>query len=151
MNFPSLFRTNNQPARMFAQIQKDFDRLYSELSSLEPLMKSEMVCNCELSEDKASYMFKFDMPGVKKGDVDVRVDGNVLTVTAERTEEKKSDGKKNRYSEISYGSYQRSFTLPEPVNESKIDAKFENGVLLLTLPKAQNTNAKKIEIQSVES
>lgn len=147
MNLPSLFKANNQPARLFAQMQKDVERLYSELSNLEPLLKSELNCSCELTEDKSSYNLKFDMPGVKKEDVNIQMDGNLLTVSAERTEEKKSDGKKNRYSEISYGSYQRSFTLPERVEESKIDAKFENGVLSVTIPKSQNSNAKKIQIQ----
>lgn len=145
MHLPSLFKANSQPMRLFSQIHKDFDRLYSEFSNIDPLMKSDMICNCEVSEDKSHYKFKFDMPGVKKNDVKVQLDDHILTISAERSEEK-SDGKKNRYSEISYGLYQRSFTLPEAVDESKIDAKFENGVLTLNIPKVQSSNAKQISV-----
>lgn len=146
MNFPSLFRPNNQPTRMLSQLQSDFDRLLSELSSIEPLIKTDFTCNCEVLEDAATYTFKFDMPGIKKEDVKVELDGNVMTVSAERMDEKKN-GKKSRYSEVSYGSYQRSFTLPEAVKEEKIDAKFDNGVLTLTVPKAKSANTKQIPVQ----
>lgn len=147
MNLPSLFRTNNQPVRTLARLQNDLDRVFTELLSWEPLMKSEMTCNCEVSEDKSHYTVKFDMPGVKKGDIKAELDGKVLTVFAERTEEKKTDGGKSRYSEVNYGSYQRSFTLPEAVEDGKVEAKFENGILSLTIPKHQISNAKQISIQ----
>jgi HSP20 family protein len=147
MNFPSLFRTNNGSSRELSRLQKDFDCLFSELSDMEPFIKSDMSCSCELLEDNSNFTFKFDMPGIKKEDIKVEVDGNVLTVSAERSEEKKSDGKKSRYSEVSYGSYQRSFTLPDIAEEAKVGAKFENGVLTLTVPKAQTSNSKQISIQ----
>lgn len=67
-------------------------------------------------------------------------------VSAERREEKKSEDKKSRYSEISYGSYQRRFTLPSAVDEKKVDAKFEDGVLMVTLPKTESTKTKQIAV-----
>lgn len=146
MNLPSLFRSNNQSTRVLSRIQNDFDRLFSELTNMEPLLKTDFSCNCEVLEDAESYTFKFDMPGVKKQDVKVELDGNVMTVSAERMEEKKN-GEKNRYSEVSYGSYQRAFTLPEAVKDEKIDAKFDNGVLTLTVPKTKSANTKQIAIQ----
>lgn len=147
MSLPSLFRSNVQSGRLLARLQSDFDKLFSELSAVEPQVNSELICNCEILEDKMSFTFKFDMPGVKKADVHVRLDGNVMTVSAERTDEKKSEDKKSRFSEVTYGSYQRSFTLPESVEESKIDAKFESGVLTLTVPKSESKRSKTIAIQ----
>lgn len=147
MNIPSLFQPGHQPTRWLSRIQHDFDRLFSELSNAEPLMSSEIGCSCEVTEDKSNYTCTFDMPGVKKSDVNVQFSGNTLTVSAERTEEKKSEGKKKRYSEVNYGSYLRSFTLPESVDGSKIDAKFENGVLKVTLPKTTSSNSKQIAVQ----
>ena len=147
MNLPSLFHSNNPSTRWLSRIQQDFDRLFSELSNAEPLMSAELGCRCEVTEDKSNYTCTFDMPGVKKSDVNVQLDGNTLTVSAERSEEKKTEGKKKRYSEVNYGSYLRSFTLPESVDGSKIDAKFENGVLKVTIPKIASSNSKQIAVQ----
>jgi HSP20 family protein len=148
MNLPSILRRNGtEPFRMLTRLQDDFDRLFQELSVAEPrLLKADLACSCEVSEDKSSYTMKFDMPGIKKEDLKIEVDGNVLTVSAERKEEKKSDSKKSHYSEISYGSYMRSFTLPSPLDEKKVDAKFENGVLTLAIPKSEASKAKQIEV-----
>lgn len=146
MNFPSLSRINRHPSRLFSRWQADLDKIVSELSNMESNFDSEFACKCEVLEDDAGFTFKFDMPGVSKKDLKVEIDGNILSVSAERTEEK-NDGKKSRYSEISYGSYQRTFTLPESTDASKIDAKFDNGVLTLTLPKNKTSAAKQISVQ----
>lgn len=149
MNLPSLFRRNdNEPLRALTRLQDDFDRLFRELSGAEPRFPvSEFSPTCELSEDKTTYTMKFDMPGVKKEDVKIEVDGNQLTVSAERKEEKKTEDRKSRYSEISYGSYRRNFTLPSAIDEKKVSAKFDNGVLTLTVPKTESSHSKQIAIQ----
>ena len=71
---------------------------------------------------------------------------DILTVSAERKEEKKGDDKKRHFSEISYGSYYRSFTLPSPVEADKVNAGFEDGVLTVTVPKSGEARTKHIEI-----
>ena len=67
-------------------------------------------------------------------------------IRAERKEEKKSESKKKYLSEMYYGSYARSFTLPGPVDEKKVEAKFENGVLTVTVPKTESLKAKQIPV-----
>jgi len=149
MNLPSIFRRNgNEPFRSsFNQLQTDFERFLDDLSGKESRFLSDEFCpSCELTEDKSNYFMKLDIPGVKKEDVKIEVDGNMLSVSAERKSEKTSETKKSRYSEISYGSYQRSFTLPTSVNANSIDAAFEDGVLTLSMPKSEQSSVKQIEI-----
>ncbi|MGE4131018.1 MAG: Hsp20/alpha crystallin family protein [Bdellovibrionales bacterium] len=147
MNLPSLWRRGSEPYRLLSRLQNDFDRLFEDFAVAEPrLMVPEFSPTCELSEDKSNYVMTFDMPGVKKEDVKIELDGNRLMVSAERREEKEMEDKKRRYSEISYGSYQRTFTLPSAVDDKKVDAKFENGVLTLTMPKTESSKAKQIAV-----
>lgn len=150
MHLPSLLRrTGNEPFRSLSRLQDDFNRLFEELAETRPrfgFATNEFSPSCEMDEDKSNYIMKFDMPGVKKEDVKVELDGNVLSVSAERREEKKTESKKSHYSEISYGSYHRTFTLPSSVDEKKVDAKFDNGVLTLTMPKSETSNLKQIAV-----
>lgn len=135
MKLPSLWR-----------MQKELDQLFSDFDRPR-FAPTEFSPSCEFSEDKSHYHLKFDLPGVKKEDMKIEVDGNLLSVTAERREEKKSEDKKSRYSEIQYGSYSRTFTLPVTIDEKQVQAKFENGVLNLSLPKAAPSSAKQIPVQ----
>lgn len=152
MHLPSLFRRKSvEPYRSLYRLQNDFDQFFQDWSGGElDFLKSDpsLFPSCEISEDKNSYLMKLDMPGVKKQDVRIDLDGHQLTISAERREEKKTDKaeQRHRFSEISYGSYQRSFTLPSAVDENKVDAKFENGVLSLTLPKSVQSSTKQIAV-----
>jgi HSP20 family protein len=74
------------------------------------------------------------------------MDGDRLTIRAERKEEKEENTKKRHLSEIAYGSYLRSFTLPQAIDANKIEAKFDDGVLTVTVPKGQANKAKQISI-----
>jgi HSP20 family protein len=143
----SIFRRNT-PFRTLSRLQSDFETLWEEFSGMESRLSSELEFSpkCELSEESGNYMVKFDMPGVKREDVKIELNENQLTVSAERRHEEKSESKKDHYSEISYGSYERVFSLPTPVDEKKADAKFDNGVLTIMLPKSQSNKAKQIAV-----
>lgn len=137
------------PFRDFSQMQESFDRLFDELASMKRrngLTELNFSPSCEISEEGSNYVLKFDIPGVTKNQVKVEVDNDQLTIRAERKEEKKSETRKKYLSELYYGSYTRSFTLPGPVDEKKIDAKFENGVLTVTIPKTEALKAKQIPV-----
>lgn len=101
----------------------------------------------DLSETDAQYTVKAEIPGVKKEDIDVRIDGNQVTIGAEvkKESEEKKDGRVLR-SERQYGYASRSFTLASAVDEAKASAKYENGVLQLTLPKTTTTSSKRLPI-----
>jgi HSP20 family protein len=129
-------------------MQNDFDRALSGFFEAAPLAATtDFSPQCEFVEDEARYTVKFDIPGVKKEDVKIELSDNQLTVSAERREEKETESRKRLYSEFSYGSYQRMLTLPTGVNDKGVTAKFDNGVLTVTLPKSEASKAKQISVQ----
>ena len=137
------------PFRDFSQVQESFDRLFNEFMNVKKTNGMQSLSfspSCEISEEDNNYVLKFDLPGVTKDQVKVEADKDQLTIRAERKEEKKSESKKKHLSEMYYGSYTRSFTLPGPVDEKKVDAKFENGVLTVTVPKTESLKAKQIPV-----
>ncbi|MBA4263555.1 MAG: heat-shock protein Hsp20 [Comamonadaceae bacterium] len=103
----------------------------------------------DLSEQNGSYGIKAEIPGVKKDDIDVRIDGNVVTISAELKSEKEEKGNGNRVlrRERQEGFASRTFTLACPVDEDKVEASYKDGVLALTLPKKAETSSKRIAIQ----
>jgi HSP20 family protein len=101
----------------------------------------------DLSESDDNYLVKAEIPGVRKEDIDVRIDGNQVTISAEvkkETEEKK-EGRLLR-SERQYGFASRSFSLASDVDDAKADAKYQNGVLELKLPKKSTPARKRLSI-----
>ena len=103
----------------------------------------------DLVEDDASYTVKAEIPGVKKEDIDIRVDGNMVTISAEvKTDrEEKGNGGRVLRRERQEGYASRSFSLACPVDEAKVLANYKDGVLALTLPKKAGTANKRIAIQ----
>lgn len=102
----------------------------------------------DVHEDDGSYTIKADIPGVKKEDIDVRVDGNLVTISAEvkKEKEEKEKGRVLR-SERQYGYASRSFTLASAIDESKVDARYQDGVLSLVLPKKAQAASKRVSVQ----
>lgn len=108
----------------------------------------ELAMRVDVSEKEDSYTVRADLPGVKKEDINVRIDGNIVQIDAEVKEEKETkEGGKLLRSERYYGSVSRAFTLAQDVDEAKATAKCENGVLTLVLPKKATSTAKKLTVQ----
>jgi len=102
-----------------------------------------------ISEEKEKFNVELSAPGFDKGDFKVEVDKGILTISASHKTEKETNEKNYTRKEFNYGSFQRSFTLPEEVKEDAIEAKYENGILRLILPrieKAQVNTTKQISI-----
>jgi HSP20 family protein len=101
----------------------------------------------DLSETDKGYAVKADIPGVKKEDIDVRIDGNQVTISAEvkQDKEEKKDGRVLR-SERRYGYASRSFMLDHDVDQAAADAKYSNGVLELKLPKKAPSTGKRLAV-----
>jgi HSP20 family protein len=102
----------------------------------------------EVKETKESYLFKADMPGVKEQDVDITRTGNRLTVTGKREAEKEDKSETYYAYERTYGSFTRSFTLPEGIDGDQIRADLKDGVLTLVVPKTPEAQPKKIGLKS---
>ena len=102
----------------------------------------------EVKETGDAYVFKADVPGLEPADLEVSLTGNRLTVGGKREAEKEEKGDTYYTYERSYGSFTRSFTLPEDINGAAIQANLEKGVLSISVPKKPESIAKKIPIAS---
>lgn len=87
-----------------------------------------------ITENKNDYLVSMAVPGMKKDDFKIDVEGNMLTISSEKEESKEEKDKKFTRKEYNYSSFSRSFTLPEEVNKEKIEAKYDDGVLKISLP-----------------
>jgi HSP20 family protein len=135
------------PFHDLSKVESTFNRLMSDMLNTKKNDKEFTFSpSCDILDEGANYILKFDMPGVTKENIHVETDKNILTVRAERHEEKKKETKQKFRSEVYYGQYMRSFSLPGPIEDKKIDAKFENGVLTVVLPKASNSESKQIPV-----
>lgn len=103
----------------------------------------------DVREDDKAYTVHADLPGVKKEDIDVQIEGNMVHISAQsRHEREEKDGEKVIRSERYFGKISRSFTLANEVDETAASAKFDNGVLELTLPKKEApVQGKKLQIE----
>jgi len=102
----------------------------------------------DVSETPEAYMVKADIPGMKKEDIKVSIEGNQVSISAEsRSEKEEKEGETVVRSERSYGRQSRSFTLGSEIDDAKANARYENGVLELTLPKrGSGSGAKQLPI-----
>ncbi|QSX32223.1 Hsp20/alpha crystallin family protein [Shewanella avicenniae] len=130
----------------------EFDSLFNRFGSLmdwsSPIFSGQRswLPATDISEDKDNYLLKVELPEISKDDITLNVDNGYLVLTGERKHEHTDD--KQHLSERFYGTFVRRFALPDNVKEDAIDAKFDNGMLYLRLPKtaAIKDNRQKIEI-----
>ncbi len=107
----------------------------------------EFCPSCDCHENENYYFFSFDIPGIKKDDIKIEFKDHKLSVSGERRNEYKSQGKEACQSrERVYGKFQRTFTLPIPVKEENIEAQCKDGVLELLVPKTETSQARKIPV-----
>jgi HSP20 family protein len=130
----------------FPTIWEDF--FNNDLFNLPALAsRGTTVPAVNITETDTEYILELAAPGMKKSDFHVNIDRNVLTVSSEKEEEKEEKDKNYTRKEFSYSSFERSFTLPESIEQDKIDAKYTNGVLKLVLPKKEEVIPKTKEIK----
>ena len=140
------------PFREMERMQREMDRLFNGgLAAFgrgeEAMTISEWAPCVDITEDNKEFVVEAELPEVKKEDVKVTVEDDVLTIRGERKAEKEETGKKYHRIERSYGSFERSFTLPEAADAGKISSEFKDGVLTVHLPKNSNGKRKAIEIK----
>ena len=134
---------------------EDMQRRFSTLLDIAPtgnggekemLTVTEWSPSVDISEDDKEFLVKAELPDVKREDIKVNVENGVLTITGERKFEKEEKGKKYHRIERSYGSFTRSFTLPEAVKADKVAAEFKDGLLHVRLPKDESAKPKNIAV-----
>jgi HSP20 family protein len=95
-----------------------------------------------ITETNKEFLLDLSVPGMKREDFELEVENGVLTISSEKEEEKKEEDKNYHRREFSYTSFSRTFTLPDNVDENNISAKYDNGMLKITLPKSETTVSK---------
>jgi len=111
------------------------------------LAKQAPQIKLDVHEDDKAYTVKAEVPGVGKDDIDVRIDGNQVTISAElKKESEEKQGRRVLRSERQYGFASRSFTLASDIDDAASTAKVENGVLELTLPKRSKASSRKLSV-----
>lgn len=136
--FMFLVPYSNKKGNPFGLSNSLFDSFFEDWSSLKP--SSDTSPKVNVSEDEKAYYFAVQLPGYNEKDVDVSFTEGVLTIKGE-TESEKED-KELKHKEFSYGSFARSFRLPEEILEQKIEAQFGKGILSITLPKKEEAQPK---------
>ena len=128
----------NQPARK--SLDSFLDRLINEVPAVQSNGFNFPPVN--ISETKNDYELEFNVPGRKKEDLKISVDKNILTVSFEKKEEIADENRKQIKREFTLQPFKRSFTLDEKVIPDNIAAKYENGLLILTIPKKEEVKAE---------
>jgi HSP20 family protein len=116
-------------------------------SDKEALTVAEWSPLVDISEDEKEYLIKAEIPEMKKEDIKISVEDNVLSISGERKYEKEEKGKKYHRVERAYGRFLRSFTLPDDADGSKVGAEYKDGVLKVHLPKSEKAKPKTIEVK----
>ncbi|HMN77896.1 MAG TPA: Hsp20/alpha crystallin family protein [Burkholderiaceae bacterium] len=146
-----MFALNTRPAASVAGSRDPFslmDSLFSDWLSARPASALVSNARIEVSESNASYEVRAELPGATKDDISVEIEGVRVSITAKRdSQSEKKDGEKVLYSERTHESYARSFELPQAVDSETAVARFENGVLMLTLPKKNAPQSRKLAVQ----
>jgi HSP20 family protein len=114
---------------------------------MAPGPEGDWVPSINIADSDGNVRVEAELPGMKPEDIDVNVSGDLLTLKGERKEEREEGEEGYTYREIRQGSFQRAVRLPAEVRADKADARFENGVLTVRLPKAEEAKAKQIEIK----
>jgi HSP20 family protein len=128
----------------------DFFRPFGAISSaLKPSVEGQgaWIPAMDIRESKDAYTVTAELPGLTKKDVEITAEDNVLTISGERQLEAEGENENYHRIERSYGSFKRSFTLPIQVIQDKVDARYQNGILTISLPKAEEAKQRKIEIK----
>ncbi len=102
----------------------------------------------DIEETPDHIMLAAELPGMRRGDIDIELEDGVLTIQGEKKEETREENSQGLLYERRWGSFTRRFTLPRAVDAANITASYENGVLRIRVPKAEEAKGRKIEIQS---
>ncbi|MEM6738070.1 MAG: Hsp20/alpha crystallin family protein [Bacteroidota bacterium] len=144
----TLVRTSNYPS--FSSLFDDFfntevgDWKRQNFSSTQTTLPK-----VNIKEDHDAFVVEMAAPGMSKGDFNIELDNNLLTISSEKQEETKNEDEKYSRKEFSYQSFQRSFTLPESADGEKISASYENGILHVGIPKKEEAKPKPAKTISI--
>jgi HSP20 family protein len=145
---PSLSASLTPFARLSSTFQEDVDRLFDLPFFGRESRATAGAAALDVYQDKDQFIVKAELPGLKKEDIAISLHEGVLTLAGERRQEKEHDEKNCVRNERWFGRFERTVNLPAPVDATRVAATYEDGVLTVTLPKAEQAKPRQIEIQA---
>ena len=144
-------RENGAPLTRWGLWDNDIDRMFqgflNPMRGVEEARDEDLFPAMDVKERADAYVIVADVPGAKKEDIDVSLENGILTISAEtKSEKEEKDGERVLRQERRFGKYVRSLRLGTQINEKAIKANYKDGVLELTLPKAEEVKPKKITV-----
>jgi len=134
-----------EPLREFESFTNRVQKLFGDFPSLSLDMNLTYHPKIDISEDEKNIFVEAEVPGIAKEDLKLVLEDNILTISGEKKQEEVKKEKNYYRTERSYGSFARSFTMPVEVDQNKVEAKFENGILKISLEKsAPKVNKEKL-------
>jgi HSP20 family protein len=142
------FLTRFEPYREFAHLERQMNRLLNEgpEGRDEAFLQTSFAPPVDIYEDEHSYTLKLEVPGIEEKDIDVKLENSTLTVSGERKFEKEEKEENYRRVERRYGSFVRSFTLPQTIDSDTVTAEYDKGLLKIRLAKKAEAKPKQIKI-----
>jgi HSP20 family protein len=140
------------PFRELEDVSDRLNRMLARPATQTPSGKETMIVadwtpSVDISETEGEYQIQVEIPDVKKDDVKITLEDGVLTIQGQRKQEKEQQSTKYHRIERSYGSFARTFSLPDVIEVEKVKAEFQDGVLHLHLPKSEKAKPKTIEVK----
>ena len=143
------------PFRDLRTLQEEVNRLFSTNLTRafddEGIGRGAWAPSVDIYENKDQIVLEAELPGMKQDDFDLSIENNVITLRGERKFEKTEESDNYHRVERSYGAFTRSFTLPQTVSAEGATAEYNNGVLRVTLPKREDTKARRIQVSGTGS
>ena len=158
--------TKNAPAvnDLWLNFRDEFDNLFDRFSggfetyAMKPLSDLENYWSknfrgfaplaVDVGENAKAYTISAELPGVDEKNIEVSVEDGILVVRGEKLQEKEEKDKQHYMAERRYGAFQRMFALPKGTDESKVEARFHNGVLMISVPKPAGAPARKVDVKA---
>ncbi len=146
------FRSQWNPWKELEDMEKRLSALWGRPvakagGEREAISVAEWSPLVDITEDDKEYLIKAELPEVKREDVKLTVQDNVLSISGERKYEKEEKGKKYHRVERAYGSFLRTFTVPEDADGAKVTAEYKDGMLKVHLPKTEKSKPKSVEVK----
>ena len=138
-----------RPLGELRNLRREMDRLWEEFFGPREVATSETswVPAVDISETKDAVIVKAEVPGMEPKDIDISLSGDILTIKGEKRQQTEEKDENFHRIETRYGAFSRSIRIPVPVDADRIEAKYEKGVLKVTLPKREEVKPKRIEVK----
>ena len=128
------------------EMDRLFDRFFGEKTSIEPI-EGRWIPALDIVETKNAIVINAEIPGIDPQDINISITGDTLTIKGEKKQEKEEKDENYHKIERSYGSFSRSIRIPVDIHSEKIEAKYKNGILKITLPKKEESKPKEIKVK----